>query len=317
MPLDPQAKVLLDQMAALGLPEMHTLSPEAARAQAEARRMGGPLAPVANVEDRMIPGPAGEIPVRIYTPAGSSPFPALVFFHGGGWVVGSIPGSDHSCRALANGGGCVVVSVDYRLAPEHKFPAASDDSYAATRWVAENAAALGVDPARIAVGGVSAGGNLAAVVALMARDSGSPALVHQLLVVPVTDYRFDTASYRENGQGYQLSEVSMRWFWDHYLSSAADAANPYASPLRAENLRGLPPALVQTAEYDPLRDEGEAYAARLRAAGVPVTATRYAGMVHGFFGLAALLDQGQKAVDEAGAALRSAFAAQPVPGAAS
>jgi acetyl esterase len=316
MPLDPQAKAVLDQMAALGLPEMHTLSPEAARAQAEARRIPGPIQEVANVEDRTVPGPLGEIPVRIYTPEGSGPFPALVFFHGGGWVVGSIQGSDHTCRALANGGGCVVVSVEYRLAPEHKFPAAADDSYAATRWVAENAAAIGVDPARIAVGGVSAGGNLAAVVALMARDRGGPSLVHQLLVVPVTDYRANTPSYRENGEGYQLSANGMRWFWNHYLASESDGAHPYASPLYADDLRGLPPALVQTAEYDPLRDEGEAYAARLREAGVPVTATRFPGMIHGFFSLATVLDQGQKAVDEASAALRTAFAAQPVPGTA-
>jgi acetyl esterase len=312
MPLDPQVQKVLDQMATLGLPPLHTVSPQEART-----RMAVPAAPgepVAHVEDRIVPGPGGELPIRVYTPAGSGPFPALVFFHGGGWVIGSVAGSDATCRSLTNAAGCVVVSVEYRLAPEHKFPAAAEDAYTATRWVVENAAAIDVDPRRVAVGGVSAGGNLAAVVCLMARDRGAPPLVFQLLVVPVTDYSFDTASYRENADGYQLSRDSMVWFWNHYLRDEADGRNPYASPLRAEDLRGLPPALVLTAEYDPLRDEGQAYAERLRAAGVPVTYHCYEGMVHGFFGMAAMLDKGKAAVAEAAAALRAAFAAQPVAG---
>ena len=218
---------------------------------------------------------------------------------------------DATVRALTNAAGCVAVSVEYRLAPEHKFPAAADDSYAAARWVADNAAALNGDPSRVAVGGDSAGGNLAAVVALMARQRGGPPLVHQLLVYPVTDFNFATPSYRENAQGYLLGRTDMVWFWNHYLRDEADGGNPLASPLRAEDLRGLPPALVITAEYDPLRDEGEAYAEKLRAAGVPVTCTRYDGMVHGFFNMFVAVDRAKDAIRQAADALREAFAAQP------
>jgi acetyl esterase len=263
---------------------------------------------VGKVEDRLIPGPTGWVLVRIYTPEGSGPFPILVYFHGGGWVVGSLETVDASCHSLTNGAGCMVMSVDYRLAPEHKFPAAVDDCYAAIRWVAERATIIDGDPTRIAVGGESAGGTLTAAVALMARDRRAPSLVYQLLIYPVTDYAFDTASYRENGEGYFLTKDMMVWFWNHYLRSEADGQNPYASPLRAQDLRGLPPALVITAEFDPLRDEGEAYAARLREAGVPVVSTRYNGLIHGFFGIATVLDQAKKAIAEAAAGLRSAFA---------
>ncbi len=308
MPLDPQAKQILDQLAALGLPPYTSLSPEEARAQAAAARATAPGEPVAHVEDRTIPVDGGEIGVRIYTPAGSGPFPALVFFHGGGWVLGSVEGSDASSRSLANAGGCVVVSVEYRLAPEAKFPIPAEDCYAATRWTVEQAAAINVDPARVAVAGVSAGGNLAAAVALMARDRGGPRLAHQLLVVPVTNRDFSTGSYEENATGYGLTTEAMRWFWDHYLRTDDDAGNPYAAPLQAADLRGLPPATVQTAEYDPLRDEGAAYARALEAAGVPVQYTCYPGMVHTFFSMATLLTTGRQAVDDAGAALRAAFA---------
>ena len=246
--------------------------------------------------------------MRIYTPQGSGPFPVLVYFHGGGWVIGNVDTHDPTCRTLTNAAGCVVVSVDYRLAPEHKFPAAVDDCYAATQWVAANAAAINGDSSRIAIGGDSAGGNLTAVVAIEARDKGGPPLVFQLLVYPVTDYSFSTPSYRDNGDGYLLTKDSMVWFWDHYLRSEADGQDYRASPLRASDLTGLPPALVITAEYDPLRDEGEAYAARLQEAGVSVTCTRYDGMIHGFYGLTAVVDQARKAVEESVAALRASFA---------
>jgi acetyl esterase len=279
-----------------------------------AARAAAPGEPVAHVEDVAVPSPNGDIPVRVYRPESSTRLPALVFFHGGGWVIGSVDGSDPTCRSLANRAGCTVVSVEYRLAPEAKFPAAAEDSYAATRWVAENTGRLGVDPARIAVGGVSAGGNLAAVVALMARDRGGPALVHQMLVVPVTDGSMSSASYTENAEGYGLSRQAMAWFWDHYLTGEADRRNPYAAPLTATSLAGLPPAQVLTAAYDPLRDEGKAYADRLREAGVPVTYTCFEGMVHGFFSMAAMLDGGRRAVDQASAALRAALATPaPVP----
>ena len=308
MGLDPQVRALLDQVTAMGAPAFHTLPvAEARQVSAAMAALQGEPEPIARVENRGIPGPAGEIPVRIYTPGGGGPLPVLVYYHGGGWVIGSLETHDGTCRSLANAAGCVVVSVDYRLAPEHKFPAAADDAYAAAAWVADHAAALGADAARLAVGGDSAGGNLAAVVALMSRDRSGPRLAYQLLVYPVTDAACDTASYRENADGYFLTRDMMLWFWNHYLRSDSERRDPYHSPLRAPHVGGLPPALVITAEFDPLRDEGEAYAERLRAAGVPVRLTRYHGMVHGFFGLGAVLDQAKAAMAEATGALRAAF----------
>ena len=311
MPLDPQARALLDQIAASGLQPSHLLSVAEARDMQLVRKrmLGGEPPPIANVAERSIPGPAGPIPIRVYTPDGSAPFGVVVYFHGGGWVAGNLDTHDDICRALANEAGCVVASIDYRLAPEHKFPAAAEDAYAATCWVAEHAAEIGGDPARLAVGGDSAGGNLTAMVALMARDRRGPAIAHQLLIYPVTDYSFDTPSYRDNAEGYLLTRAGMEWYWGHYLASDADGDNPYASPLRARDLGGLPPALVITAEYDPLRDEGEAYAKRLREAGVPVMSTCYPGMIHSFFGQFQLLDQGKEAIRQAGGALKAAFGA--------
>jgi acetyl esterase len=244
----------------------------------------GPGEPVAQVEDRVIPGPGGEIPIRFYTPAGDGPWPVMVFFHGGGWVVGNLDTTDFYCRAVTNAARCIVASVNYRHAPEHRFPAAVEDACSATAWVAANAAAIHADPARVAVGGSSAGGNLAAVAATIARDNGTPRLVAQVLSVPVLDFNFGTRSYRENADGFGLTRAGMEWFWGHYLGPGADGTHPHASPLRATNLRGLPPAFISTAEFDPLRDEGEEYARRLAAAGVPVTAKRYDGMVHMFLG---------------------------------
>jgi acetyl esterase len=310
MPLDPQAQQVLEQIAALGLPPNHLVSPSQARINMKSRpRPAGPA--VAKVEDRSIPGPGVDIPVRIYTPTGSGPFPILVWFHGGGWVVGDLETTDPTARHLTVGANCVVISVDYRLAPETKFPGAVDDAYAATIWAAQQAPRLDGDAGKIAVGGDSAGGNLAAAVALMARDRGGPPLVFQLLVYPVTARDFDTVSYRQHAEGYTLSLDSMRWYWDHYLQSPADASNPYAAPLVAQNLQGLPPALVITAEYDPLCDEGEAYAKRLQEAGVATACRRYDGMMHGFFGMTAVLDKGKQAMVEACAALRQAFGGKP------
>jgi acetyl esterase len=308
MPLDPQAQAFLDQMVSLGGPRLHTLSPEDARKAFDMLAQLSGLKPeaVAKVEDRLIPGQGGQIPARFYTPQGQAPFPVLVFFHGGGFVIGSIELYDEFCRALTNGAGCIVISVGYRLAPEHNFPAAVEDCYAATKWVAVNAKAIGGDSARIAVGGDSAGGNLAAVVALMARDKGTVPLVLQLLMYPATDLAHDTLSAQENANDYFLTRDDMFWFRSLYLNSDADRNNPYASPLRAQDLHALPPALVITAEYDPLRDEGEAYAARLREAGVTTTCTRYNGMIHCFLSLP--FDQGKKGRQEVTAALRSAFA---------
>ena len=263
--------------------------------------------PVAEVAERTIPGPAGDLTVRIYTPFGNGPFPVLTYFHGGGFVLCSLDSHDSICRVLTNAAHCTVVSVDYRLAPEAKFPSGPEDCFAATRWVAENANEIGADSGRLAIAGDSAGGALAAAVALMARDRGGPELVHQLLLCPVTNHAFDTASYRENANGYQLTGEMMRWFWGHYLETEADGRNFLASPLRAPEVSGLPPATVITAEFDPLRDEGEAYAARLDAAGVPTQLVRYDGMVHDFVLMGDAVDRAKEAVALVGRALRDAF----------
>lgn len=304
MPIDPQIQMLLDLRA--GLPELHTLSVAEARAQFAARDFPGLRRPeVARVVNRDMQGPGGSLGLRIYTPHGAGPFPLMVFFHGSGFVVCSLDTHDGMCRNLCAGSGCVVVSVDYRLAPEHKFPAAPEDCLAATRWAAANAAALGADPGRIVVAGDSAGGNLAAVTALRIRDEGGPRLAGQLLLYPVTDhYDANTPSMSENAEGYGLTRAGMIWFWNHYLSDPAQGADPHASPLRAADLRGLPPALVVTAEYDPLRDEGEYYAERLRQAGVPADLKRWEGMNHGFLFWPGVVDKAGAAMDEACAWVR-------------
>jgi acetyl esterase/lipase len=306
MPLDPQAKALLDLMPPM--PDFSTIDLALIRAGMAAGVMNtGEPEPVAKVENRTIPGPAGEIPVRVYTPSGAGPHPGLVFFHGGGFVLCDLDSHDGICRSLTNAAGCVVVSVDYRLAPEHPYPAAPEDCYAATQWVAKNGSELGIDVSRLAIGGDSAGGNLTAVTALMARDRGGPALRFQLMIYPVTDCGTETASYRENGEGYFLTTGMMRWFWDKYLADPKQASEGYASPLRAADLGNLPPGLCITAGYDPLRDEGEAYAERLRKAGVEVRTSRYPGMFHGFLSMTAQLDKAREAIAEAGAALRAAL----------
>ena len=306
MALDEQARYILDMIASAGRPPLHTCTPEQARQSFDFRPLAGQPEAVARVEDAMIAGPAGDIRVRIYTPHGDGPFPALVYFHGGGWVVGDLDTVDVPCRRIASRAGCVVMSVDYRLAPEHRFPAAAEDAYAAFRWLAENAREQHADPSRIAVGGDSAGGNLAAVVALMARDRGGPQPCFQLLLYPVTDSAQDTASYQDNADGYLLTRESMTWFWNHYMGDA-DRTHPYASPMRAADHRGLPPAFVVTAEFDPLRDEGEAYAHRLAAAGTPVVCRRYDGTIHGFCWMPGVLDKGRQALDDAAAELSAAF----------
>lgn len=313
MPLQPDVELVLQQMAAMGGARLSSLTPEQAREQmaqlgAMSAKFMGPPAPGITTEDRRIAASAGaeEILVRIYTPDGATaPQPGLVYFHGGGWVVGNVAIYDRECRELVRQLGCVVVSVDYRLAPEHRFPAAVIDCVAATRWVAKHAAELGIDGQRLGVGGDSAGGNLAAVVAQQLRNSGdTPDLIGQLLIYPATDLAGDYASTKEPGVGL-LHPEDTAWFLDHYLNGPADRNDPRASPLRAASLSGLPAAVVALCEYDPLRDEGKAYAAALRAAGVPTTELYFAGHIHGFLNFAAILPSARAAVEEICAAFRS------------
>jgi acetyl esterase len=300
MPLHPLAKAFLNLPFVTSSKRLSDLTVQEARAQFLAFQEFAPAGEaMAKVEDREIPGPIGPIPVRIYTPTGSGPFPVTVFFHGGGWVVGDLNGQDADCRSLAHGSCSIVISVNYRHAPEFKFPVPVEDAYAATLWVSHNAASFNGDGAQLAVSGMSAGGNLAAAVSLMAKDRKTPALKFQLLIVPVTNYAFDTSSYTENGKDYILTKGEMEWFWSHYLQTPDDGVNPYASPLRATDFTGLPPAFVATAQYDPLRDEGLAYAAKLRDAGVAVTYRCYEGMIH--------MVQGPQAMADMTEALRRAF----------
>src|SRR5580704_11142781 len=308
MPVDPQIQALLDR--GTGVPATHTLPVAVARVQMEARTaLMAPPAEIAAVREQAIDGPAGKLRIRLYTPHGAGPFPLLVFFHGSGFVLCSLDTHDGMCRNLCAGAACVVASVDYRLAPEHKFPAGTDDCLHATRWAAAHAVQLGADPTRIAIGGDSAGANMAAVTALRVRDEGGPALCGQLLLYPVTDYHTPgTPSYSENAEGYGLTRDTMKWFWDHYLSVPSEGAHPHAAPLRAPTLVGLPPALVITAEYDPLRDEGEIYAERLRGAGVPAALSRYRGVNHGFMFWVGVVDKAGAAMNEASDWLRRAFA---------
>jgi acetyl esterase len=298
--LHPLLRALREERAAASVRPPHELGVAAARAAAGQPALAEPPEPVGRVADL----DAGGVPVRIFWGTAESPAPALVYFFGGGWVTGSIAAVEPSCRRLANAGGCAVAAVGYRLAPEHPFPAALDDCLAATRWLAEHAGELGLDAERLAIGGASAGGNLATLVCLRARDDGGPALTAQLLVYPVTDHLADTPSMRECSDRYFLDAGSMEWFWSLYLRDAGDADS--AAPLRARVLGGLPPALVITAEHDLLRDEGERYAERLRDAGVDATAERYRGMVHGFFSMSRL-PESRAAMARAAAALRGGW----------
>ena len=308
MALDPSAQKLLDQLADLGQPPLHAQTPSAARAAALGRpsqaRTPEPRVPGS---DHVVPQAAGGVPVRVYRPAIEGPLPVLVWFHGGGFVLGDLDRSGPTCEQLAAKVPAVVVSVGYRLAPEHRYPAAVEDATAATAWAHAHAVELGADPGRLAVGGDSAGGNLAAVVARRARDAGGPPVAFQLLVYPVTDLTMSLPSYVENGEGYFLEAASMRWFIDHYLPDAGRRREADASPLFVGDLANLPPAHVVTAEHDPLRDDGESYAERLEAAGVPVRLRRYEGMIHGFFVMDAVLPAGAEAVDEAAGVLRGAL----------
>ena len=282
MSLTPEARAYLEAFHATGTP-LESVSPEQARALVAPLKSRKEA--VAEIRDIWIPGPDGELPALVYSPFVDEDredlLPTVVFFHGGGWVVGSPKSHDGICRRLCNALEAIVISVDYRLAPEHKYPAAAEDCYAATVWASKFIENFGGDPSRLIVCGDSAGGNLAAVVALMARDRGGPAIAVQVLLYPITDHNFETQSYRDNGKGYFLTTETMKWFWDHYLEQPEQGQEPYASPLHAD-LKGLPPAIVLTVEYDPLRDEGHAYASKLQEAGVTVRRIVCLGQIHGF-----------------------------------
>jgi acetyl esterase len=311
MPLDPQVARYLDETAALGQPPPWEAGPIEARRLVEERAplLGGPPEEVGSIEDRILETPEGSVPVRIYRPFAppAEALPALLWYHGGGWVVGSLDTHEVPCRALANRAGCVVVAVDYRMAPEHPYPAAVADSWTALLWVFEHAGEIGVDPARLAVGGDSAGGNLAAVMTLRAAERGHPELVAQLLIYPVTDVDLGTESYRLNGSGYGLSRDLMRWYIEQYAPDAITHRDEALAPLKAMSVHGLPPALVVTCEFDPLLAEGEAYARRLADAGVPTTLLREEGMIHGYFRWAGVTDRAAKTYDDCAAVLRRAF----------
>lgn len=310
--LHPQTRALLDLIEARRIPPTHTLSVADARAWYRDRRSVTQPAPpdVAQVSEMQASGPHGAIPLRCYRPLGSSSgdvLPVLVYFHGGGWTIGDLDTHDTLCRELANGAGCAVVAVDYRMGPEHRFPAAVDDAVAATRWVREHAAELRLDATRLAVGGDSAGGNLAAVVAIAARDSGDLPIAFQLLIYPATDQHRGAPSHTENAQGYLLTRDTMDYFCGHYLADPAQHDDWRASPLLCEDLGRLPPALVLTAGYDPLRDEGKAYAERLTAAGNSASHVCFDRQIHGFIPMGKLLDEANTAVTLCAAELRRAL----------
>ena len=302
MPLDPNIREILDIIASVGAPPHFEQEPQEARElMARARTvLAGAEVSLHRVEELAIPGPAGDIPARVYAASGNPGLPVLVFFHGGGWVLGNLDTHDTPCRLLAEASGCLVVSIDYRLAPEHKFPAAVEDALAALDWIGENAKALGGNPMRLSVGGDSAGGNLAAVLTQHARDNGGPSLSAQLLIYPSTDRNFGLPSAKQYAEGYLLTLTGMRWFWDHYLNHPGEADDPRASPVWAESLAGLPPALVVIAEHDVLRDDGLAYATRLSEAGVPTRVAHYNDVPHGFFTLT-VTPRARKIIGEMGA----------------
>ena len=315
---DPQMRAVLDELHNLNPRPYSMLTAAEARQQptpADAvkkllaeKKMSTDPEPVGGISSMTATGgPLGDIPLRVYMPQGNGPFPALVYFHGGGWVIGSLDAYDSSCRALTNMAHCVVVSVDYRQAPEHKFPGPTEDAYAATQYVMSHAADFHVDAKHVTVGGESAGGNLAAVVCMMARDRGGMMPSYQLLIYPVTDYAFDTDSYRENANAFPLDRASMTWFFDKYLTTSAEGVNPYISILRGD-VSKLPPATVITAEIDPLRSDGKAYAEKLKAGGVPVKYMEYKGVTHEFFGMGAVVDTAKRAEHFAAEGLQSSFA---------
>ena len=309
-PLNGDARNVLDAMAASGNPPLESLPTEHARVGLAMgfAALQGPKTELPEVRDLKAPGPAGEIPLRLYRPSEGASLPAVIYFHGGGFVLGDIETHDSTCRLLSQASGCIVISVDYRLGPENRFPAAPEDCFAATQWIAAHAGSLGIDAKRIAVSGDSAGGNLAAVVALMARDAKGPAITHQMLLYPVTGWDMTTDSYRNNGEGYFLTTSLMAWFGANYVRSEADVKDWRCSPLLAPSLAGLPSATVIVLGYDPLRDEGVAYAKALQAAGVETELVEYAGQIHGFISMDGAVAEARTAIQAIGDKLKRVLA---------
>lgn len=309
MSLHPQIKAYLDAMEELGAPPLHTVPVDVARQMYEKgaeQTCGTPPQPHA-IEELDIPGPASKLKAWLYRPSGETNLPVLVYFHGGGFTIGSLQSHDCVCRTLCVETGCIVISVDYRLAPEHKYPAAVEDAWAATCWVVNNARKLGADPDRVAVGGDSAGGNLAAVVCLMAKEAGDPQLSYQLLIYPGTDMTCSLPSHTTFAEGYRLTRDLITWFYEAYFTREDDVTEWQASPLNAREFVGLPPAFILSAGYDPLQDENRSYAYKLEGAGVEVTFSHYPDMIHGFYTMPGILDSARKALSESAAALRKAF----------
>jgi acetyl esterase len=307
MPLDPQVEGLLSEMAAMGRPPIHQLSVPDARETAEGMiSMAGDPAEVAAVDDITIPVDGSEIGARVYTPDGDGPHPVVMFFHGGGWVICSLDTHDHVCRSICRDAAAIVVSVDYRMAPEYRFPTAVHDCFAATQWIAGNAETLGGDARRLAVCGDSAGGNLSAVVSQMARDAGGPSISYAALIYPAVDMTRKGGSLDDNATGYFLETDGMEWFMNHYLAEA-ERSDVLASPLLHSNLAGLPDCFIATCEFDPLRDEGEAYADALRANGVHVESKRYEGLIHGAINMTGVLEGGRQLVSDVSAHLKAAL----------
>jgi acetyl esterase len=313
MPVHPKIQDFLDKLQEYPQPPMDQVTPEAYRvSRNKMLSFQQNVEPVHKVEDRVLHLEGRDLPIRVYTPEGQAPHPALVYFHGGGWVIGSLDSHDSVCRVLANSAKCVVISVDYRLAPEHKFPAAVEDAYDSLQWIASNPEAFDIDVNRIAVGGDSAGGNLAAVACIMAKERKTPTIIHQLLIYPSTGYRETPPSMWENAEGYFLTREVMKWYQKHYFNNDQEILDPYASPVLYSDLSGLPPAAILTAQYDPIRDVGKIYAETLQENGVDVYYKNYEGLIHAFVNFIGFVPEARDALEEGAGELQKAFKSQEV-----
>lgn len=307
MTLNPKIKLFLENFNALPSPDWNYITPQELRNRTKQNMSPKVIIKVDKVEDRILPLPGRDIPIRIYTPAGDRPFPALIYFHGGGMVTGDLEMSDSICHTIAKYAHCVVISVDYRLAPEYKFPAAVEDAYDSLLWISSHAEEFNIDPRRLAVGGDSAGGTLATVTSIMANERKKPNIIYQLLLYPSTGYEKEVLSLQENGTGYFLTKEQSAWYQKQYLSNKEEKNHPYVSPILYSNVAELPDAMIVTAQYDPLRDIGKAYAERLQENGVEVFYKNYEGMIHGFANFHTFIPEVQVALEEWSTQLRKVF----------